>query len=150
MKIIKSLTTTIILGTVFFSGSAFAYNAGDTEKKCLDPKFRSFSPPEKTKDTPVPEVDPESEIRFTVSGYADPTTIRAAAKDQPLKLDIIDKKSYYQVSARLPAVLNGKYARIHLKAKTQKGECRSKDGWLIKIKKAADVATEAEPAAAEE
>ena len=145
MKIIKSLTTTIILGTVFFSGSAFAYNAGDTEKKCLTPKFRSFSPPEHTQGNPVPEVDPESEIGFTVSGYADPTTIRATAKDQPLKLDIIDKKSYYKVSARLPAVLNGKFVRIHLKVKAQKGECRAKDGWLIKIKKAADVATEAAP-----
>ena len=145
MKIIKNLTTTIILGAVFFSGSAFAYNAGDTEKKCLAPKFRSFSPPEHTKGNPVPEVEPESEISFTVSGYADPTTIRAAAKDQPLKLDIIDKKSYYQVSARLPAVLTGKYARIHLKVKAQKGECRTKDGWLIKIKKAAEVATKEAP-----
>ena len=146
MKIIKSLTTTIILGAAFFSGSAFAYNAGNTDDKCIAPKFRSFSPPEQTKDTPVPEVEPESEIGFTVSGTADPTTIRAAAKDLPLKLDIIDKKSYYQVSARLPAALNGKYARIHLKVKAQKGECRTKDGWLIKIKKAADVATEAEEA----
>ncbi len=150
MKIIKNVTTTIILGSVLLSGSAFAYNAGNTDDKCLAPKFKTFSPPEHTKGNPVPEVAPESEISFTVSGYADPTTIRAMAKDQPLKLDIIDRKSYYQVKAKLPAVLNGKFARIHLKAKTQKGECRSKDGWLIKIKKAADVATEAEPAAAEE
>jgi len=145
MKIIKSLTTTIILGAIFFSGSAFAYNPGGTDEKCLAPKFKSFSPPEKTRDTPVPEVEPESEIRFTVSGYADPTTIRAVAKDQPLKLDIIDRSSYYQVSARLPAVLNGKYVRIHLKVKAQKGECITKDGWLIKVKKAAEVATEAAP-----
>jgi len=149
MKIIKNLTTTIILGAVFFSGSAFAYNAGNTEDKCLAPKFRTFSPPEHKKGNPVPEVEPESEISFTVSGYADPTTIRAVAKDQPLKLDIIDKKSYYQVSARLPAVLTGKYVRIHLKVKAQKGECRTKDGWLVKIKKATEVATEAAPATEE-
>jgi len=149
MKIIKSLTTTLILGAAFFSGSAFAYNPGSTDDNCLAPKFKSFSPPEHKTNTPVPEVDPESEIGFTVSGYADPTTIRAVAKDQPLELDIIDRSSYYQVSARLPAVLNGKYVRIHLKVKAQKGECRTKDGWLIKIKKAADVAIEAAPAAEE-
>ena len=149
MKIIKSLTTTLILVAVFFSGSAFAYNPGSTDDNCLAPKFKSFSPPEKTRDTPVPEVEPESEIRFTVSGYADPTTIRAVAKDQPLELDIIDRSSYYQVSARLPAVLNGKYVRIHLKVKAQKGECITKDGWLIKVKKAAEVAPEATPATEE-
>ncbi len=150
MKIIKSLTTTIILGAVFFSGSAFAYNAGNTDDRCIAPKFKTFSPPEKTKDTPVPEVEPEAEVGFTVSGTADPTTIRAVAKDQPLKLDIIDRKSYYQVKARLPAVLNGKYVRIHLKVKAQKGECITKDGWLIKVKKTTEVATETTPAAAEE
>ena len=72
------------------------------------------------------------------------------AKDQPLKPNISDKQSYYLVSAKLPAGLNGKYARIHLKAKTQKGECRAKDGWLVKIKKAAaEVAPEATPATKE-
>ena len=93
MKITKRLTTTIILGAIFFSGSAFAYNAGNTDDKCLAPKFKSFSPPEHKANTPVPEVDPESEIGFTVSGTADPTTIRATAKDQPLKLNIIDRSN---------------------------------------------------------
>ena len=146
MKITKFLLNTAIVGAMLFASSAYAYNAGKIDEKCFAPKFKTFSPPEKTKDTPVPEVEPEAEIGFTVSGTADPTTIRAVAKDQPLELNIVDKKSYYKVTAKLPAVLNGKYARIHLKAKAQKGECRTKDGWLIKIKKAADVAEEAAPA----
>ncbi len=146
MKITKFLLNTAIVGAMLFASSAYAYNAGKIDEKCFAPKFKTFSPPEKTKDTPVPEVEPEAEIGFTVSGTADPTTIRALAKDQPLDLNIVDKKSYYKVTAKLPAVLNGKYARIHLKAKAQKGECRTKDGWLIKIKKAADVAEEAAPA----
>ena len=131
---------------MLFASSAHAYNPGKLDDQCFAPKFKTFSPPEKKQDTPVPEVEPEAEIGFTVSGTADPTTIRAVAKDQPLELNIVDKKSYYKVTAKLPAVLNGKYARIHLKAKAQKGECRTKDGWLIKIKKAADVAEEAAPA----
>ena len=145
MKITKCLLNIAIVGAMLFASSAYAYNAGKIDDKCFAPKFKTFSPPEKTKDTPVPEVEAEAEIGFTVSGTADPTTIRAVAKDQPLDLNIVDKKSYYQVTAKLPAVLNGKYVRIHLKVKAQKGECRAKDGWLIKVKKAGDVA-EAAPA----
>ena len=146
MKITKCLLNTAIVGAMLFTSSAYAYNAGNVDEQCFAPKFKTFSPPEKTKDTPVPEVEPEAEIGFTVSGIADPTTIRAVAKDQPLELNIVDKKSYYQVTAKLPAVLNGKYVRIHLKVKAQKGECRTKDGWLIKVKKAGAVAEEAAPA----
>lgn len=139
----------VLLGAIFFTGSVSAYSPTDVGEVCHPLKFRNFVPPEKTKDTPVPEVEPESEIAFTVSGRADPTTIRVIAKDQPLKINYVDRESYYQVSAKLPAVLNGKYARIHLKAKAQKGFCVTKDGWLIKIKKAGDVATEVAPKAEE-
>ena len=144
MKIIKSLKITLVLGATLFTGAVFAYSATDVGQDCHPPKFRSFSPPEHAKGEPVPEVDPESEISFTVSGSADPTTIKVVAKDQPLKVNYIDRQSYYEVTAKLPAVLNGKYARIHLKVKEQNGFCVAKDGWLIKIKKAA------EPAATEE
>ena len=146
MKIIKCLTNTAIVAAMLFVSSAYAYNAGNTDKECIAPKFRTFSPPEQIKGSPVPEVEPEAEVGFTVSGNADPTTVVAVAKNQPLKLNIVDKQSYYQVTAKLPAVLNGKYVRIHLKAKSQKGECRHKDGWLVKVKKAAEVA----PAVTEE
>ncbi|MFW5443810.1 MAG: hypothetical protein ACKE51_05845 [Methylococcaceae bacterium] len=148
MKIIKSLKIPLILGMVFFTGSAFAYSSTDVGEECLPLRFRNFSPPEQTKESPVPEVAPESEISFTVSGRADPTTIVVVAKDQPLKIKYVDRQSYFEVSAKLPAVLTGKYARIHLKAKAQKGFCVSKDGWLIKIKKAAEIEQPA-PAATE-
>lgn len=138
MKIIKSLRHIGILIMVLFSGTVLAYNPGSVDKDCKSPKFTDFVPPEKKIDTPVPEVEPESEIEFRVSGFADPTTITATAKDQPLKLNIEDKNSFYQASAILPAVLNGKYARINLQAKAQSGPCDTKDGWLIKIKKAAE------------
>ncbi len=92
-----------------------------------------MNPPEQVKGEPVPEVEPESEIEFTVSGYADPTTITAFAKNEPLELNIVDKNSFFQVSAKLPAILNGKFARIKLRAKTQGSPCISQDGWLIKI-----------------
>ena len=136
MRKAKYLNIIVILGTLFFTHSVFAYNAGTTDKNCKPPKLMDFNPPEKTKNTPVPEVASESEISFTVSGYADPTTIKAQAKNEKLDLNIVDRNSFYQVSAKLPASLSGKYARIEIKVKAQSGPCVAKDGWLIKINKA--------------
>lgn len=138
MKIIKSLTTIVILGAFCFSSSAFAYNAGDTATDCKLPKFRDLNPPEKTKNSPVPEIDPEAEVSFTVSGYADPTTIKAVAKKQKLKLNIEDRKSFYIVKIKLPEEFTGKYVRINLWAKAQSGPCVAKDGWLMKVRNEAE------------
>lgn len=137
MKIIKHLNIILTVGAILFASSATAYSPTDVGEKCYPPKFKTFSPPEQIKGGPVPEVEPESEISFTVSGSADPTTITIVARDQPLKVNYVDRKSYYTVSAKLPASLNGKYVRLHLKVNAQKGFCRAKDGWLVKVKKAA-------------
>lgn len=123
----KSLKLACLFVSIGFTSSAFSYNAGNTERKCQDPRFKTFFPAHKS------EVEPESEISFTVSGYADPTTIKAMAKNVPLELTIVDKNSFYDVSAKLPASLTGKYARIHVKAHNSV-ECKSKDGWLLKIR----------------
>lgn len=123
----KTLILFNLMVGIGFSNSVFAYNAGNVENGCKDPRFKTFTPPHKS------EVDPESEISFTVSGYADPTTIKVTAKNVPLELTIVDKNSFYAVSAALPASLTGKYARIHLKANNTT-ECKAKDGWLIKIR----------------
>jgi hypothetical protein len=140
MEIIKSLKKFSILGIILFSNNALAYNPGTPDSECKPPKFKGLNPPEQVKGKPVPEVEPESEIEFTVSGYADPTTITAFAKNEPLKLNIVDKNSFYQVSANLPAILNGKYARIRLRVKAQGGTCIAQDGWLVKIKNAPEAA----------
>ncbi len=159
MKKITHSLNLITLCAVLMSTQAFAYDAGDTKERCFPPKFKSFSPPEKTPNTPapsarpakpspntpVPEVDPGSEISFTVSGSADIESISAVAKDIPLQLNIEDKQSFYKVSANLPTELNGKFARIHLKATAMKGECDKQDGWLIKIRPQAQVAAENSP-----
>ncbi len=142
MKIIKGLTTSIIFGSIFFAGSAFAYNAGNTAERCIEPIFRDFIPAEQIKGEAVPEVEAESVIGFSVHRKPDPTTIRAEIKDIKLKLDIDNRKIYSVVTTKLPPELNGKYARVNVYALSQKGDCKSKDGWLIKIKKAADGVTE--------
>ncbi len=140
----KTLILVSLITSIGISASAFAYNSGNIESGCKDPRFKSFSPEPYTPEHKL-EVDPESEVSFTVSGFADPTTIKVTAKNVPLKLNIVDKNSFYAVSAKLPASLTGKYARIHLKANNS-SECKAKDGWLIKIRKKAagtkDVAVE--------
>lgn len=137
----NALKFACLLASFSFVTPAFAYNAGSVESGCKDPRFKTFHPEPYTPEHKV-EVDPESEISFTVSGYADPSTIRAKAKNTPLKLTIVDKNSFYDVSAKLPASLTGKYARIHLKANNTP-ECKAKDGWLVKIRKSAAVVPEA-------
>jgi len=138
MKIMTGVRASIILGVMFFTGSAFAYNAGNLDKKCTLPTFRDFIPAEQVKGGPVPEVDAESVVQFSVHRGADLSTVRAEVRDLKLKIDVEDRNSYGIVKIKLPAELNGKYARINLYAISQSAEnCESKDGWLIKIKKAA-------------
>lgn len=140
MKIIKTLKISFVLLALLFTHTAFAFDVGGAIDRCFAPKFKSFSPPKKTKNTPVPEVEPQSKISFTVSGTAEPSSIYAVAKGQPLKLNIIDKQNFFAVSAQLPAVFNDEYVRIHLRAKAKhgEGECKTKGGWLIKVKKLAE------------
>jgi len=132
----KILISASLIAGIGFTAPAFAYSAGNVESGCKKPRFKTFTPPHKA------EVDPESEISFTVSGYADSSTIKAMAKNVPLKLNIVDRGSFYEVSATLPASLTGKYARIHVKANNTP-ECKGKDGWLIKIRDKAEGAEEA-------
>ena len=144
MKTPNYLQIISVLSIVLFSGTAFAYNAGNADDKCKIAKFSDFNPPAKTADTPVSETEAESEVSFKVSGYADPTSIRVIAKKQQLKLDITDRNSFYLVKTKLPASLSGKYVRFNIKAQTHTGGCIGKGGWLFKVKPAEKTA-DAEP-----
>ncbi len=143
MKITKSLRMIVVLGMTVFAGTTLAYNSGNTEKECKKPRFRTFEPEH------LSEVDPETQISFHVSNWADPTTIKAEAKKIPLQVNVVDKMNFFVVTAKLPATINGKYARIHVVAKAKEGRCRGQDGWLLKIRKAAAVESSA-PAAVED
>lgn len=137
MKTIKVMKASVVLGVMFFTGSAFAYNPGTTSERCVEPVFRDFIPAEQVPGGPVPEVEAESVIGFSVHRKPDPTTIRAEVKNIKLNLEYDHRDIYTIVKAKLPPELSGKYARINVYAHAQKGECKSKDGWLIKVKKAA-------------
>ncbi|CAG1020365.1 hypothetical protein MTYM_00223 [Methylococcales bacterium] len=133
---------------VFAQAASAVTPAEEEEKKCIKPKFRDFVP------APKSEVKPESEISFHINHIADPLHIKANAKNIPLKLEIVDKKTFYYVKAKLPEELKDGYARIHVQAKSAEGECIGQDGWLIKITDnpstpAADAKQAAAPAATE-
>jgi len=135
---VKIIKTSILLGAMFFTGSAMAYNAGNLDEKCPLPTFRDFIPAAQVKGGPVPEVEAESVVQFSVHRGADLSTVRAEVRDLKLKLEIDNRNSYGIVKIKLPSELNGKYARLNLYAISQSaGNCEGKGGWLIKIKKKA-------------
>ncbi len=131
MKITKSLQITIMLGMTMFAGTALAYGTNSSDNGCKKPKFRTFEPEH------LSEVDPETTISFHVSNWADPTTIKAETRKIPLQLKIIDKMNFFVATAKMPASIIGKYARIHVRAKAKEGGCTGKDGWLLKVREAA-------------
>jgi len=121
----------VILGITLFTGTALAYSTSNSDKECKKPKFRTFEPEH------LSEVDPGSKISFHVSNWTDPTTIKAEARKIPLQINVVNKMNFFVVTANLPDSINGKYARIHLVAKSKEGGCRGQDGWLLKVRNAA-------------
>ncbi len=140
MKITKGIMPLVVFGAIIFTSSAFAYSSKTVDYGCKDPKFKSFFPAKRKNKEPVPEVESGSEISFTVSGGASKYSIMVTIKRQKIKPVVVDKQSFYKVSAKIPVELNDEFARIDIWAKSKDGLCSSKDGWLIKIKKSVNEA----------
>ena len=140
MKVSNTWKTVFLLSTLVFNQSVFAETpAEEAEKKCIKPKFRDFTPAHQS------EAAPGSDIIFHINRHADPLHVKASAKNLPVQLKVVDKKTFYYVSGKLPAELPDGFARIHVQAKGIEGECIGQDGWLVKIKKAAGASTAAKP-----
>lgn len=124
-KCLKLLT---VSGIIAFTGATTAlYGAEDRDRPCKKPKFRTFEP------VHLSEVPPETEISFHVSNGADPETIKATARKISMPVTVVDKMNFFVATAKLPASLINKYARIHVEAKADDGDCIGQDGWLLKI-----------------
>lgn len=135
MKIIKITRCGIVLAAIFFVGTTQAFEVGGAREYCKPPKFRDFFPPKRSFRQPFVVIDPTAEIAFKVTGSVDPSSIRVFAKKIPLTPTIVDKKSFFEVTASLPAGLTTRFARIDLIAHARDRECTGKDGWLVKLKK---------------
>ena len=127
----KIMKLTVFTIATLLANGASAYDEDKDKAHCKPPKFRDFNLPVYSAENKT-EVAPESELVFTISNWIAPDTIRVTAKDIPLELDVENKNSFFRVSAKLPASLNGKFARINARADAVLG-CKGAEGWLIKI-----------------
>jgi len=131
MKVSKVINRITLISAVLFSHTVMAYTPEMNEQICKKPKFREFSLPE-YKAPDLVEVPAESEFSFTVSVWANPETIKLAAKKQPLPFTVESTSTYHRVKAKLPASLNGQFVRIDANVKAVIG-CDDQTGWLVKV-----------------
>ena len=101
---------------------------GNQEKICKKPKFSQFTPPHLT------AVAAQSELSFLASALTNPESIEVSIKKQAVEVSISKKNNGYSVSGKLPASLQGAFARVNIKA-TGTNNCKGNDGWLLKIEK---------------
>ena len=125
-----------LLIAVLFAGQAMAVKPNEEEpKECKKPKFRDFEPAHKS------EVAPETDFSFHVSKGTNLTSVTAEVKGEPVQLEVTNRKTYITAKAKLPASIRDGYARIHVTAKAEEGDCLGQDGWLVKIVDPNTVAT---------
>jgi hypothetical protein len=147
MKLAKNRKSLLFIAAMLFASNAMAVKPGeeDDKKECKKPKFRDFVPAHKA------EVAPESEVSFHVSRGTLLTSIKAEAKGEKMNLDVLNRKTYIQVKTKLPASIREGYARIHVTARAEEGDCMGQDGWLITVKEPGAVSvSEAAPEPATE
>ncbi|CAD6874832.1 hypothetical protein [Methylomonas fluvii] len=148
MKLSNRWRGACLLGAMVFSTAALALSPDEEErlKECKRPKFRDFLPEQKA------EVDAGAEISFHISHNADPLTVTAEARGEKMKVNVVDKKTFYFVTAKLPSLTPG-FARVHLTAKSAESKlesgCLGQDGWLLKIKGEEAAKPAEQPAAAQ-
>ena len=109
-----------------FSVNVLAYGSSSSKKACKKPKFTQFSPPHLT------VVAPQSEFSFQTSVLTNPASIQVRVKKQLVEVSVDKINNGYSVTGKLPASLQGTYARIDIKAKGT-NECKGNDGWLLNI-----------------
>ena len=122
------LKSLFLVVTMAFAGQAMAVKPNEEEpKECKKPKFRDFEPAHKA------EVAPESEISFHISKGSLLTSVTAEVRGEPIALEVTNRKTYIVAKSKLPASLRDGYARIHVTAKAEEGDCLGQDGWLVKV-----------------
>jgi hypothetical protein len=145
IKIIKFALT---IAALCINGAAIAYEADIEEEVCKKPKYTDFSLTEYKEPEKI-EVAPESEFEFKISAWADPSTIKLTARKEKVDFTVESTSTFHRVKAKLPASLNGKFARIDASVKAVLG-CDEQKGWLVKIADKAPEAAAPAPQANEE
>jgi hypothetical protein len=131
MKVTKMFKSALFIVVVLFNGAAVAYSPEELEQACKKPRFTDFNLTEYKAPDNI-EIAPESEFIIKISAWADPSTIKLTAKKQPLAFTVESNSSFHKITAKLPATLNGGFARIDVSVKAVLG-CHSEAGWLVKV-----------------
>lgn len=131
MKITKMIKSALLIAAVLFAGQAVAYSPEELEQVCKKPHITDFNLTEYKAPDNI-EIAPESEFIIKVSAWADPTTIKLTAKKQALPFTVESTSTFHKIKAKLPASLNGSFARIEVSVKAVLG-CGDKEGWLVKV-----------------
>jgi hypothetical protein len=128
---IKIIKIALAMAALCMNGAAIAYEADVEEDVCKKPKYTDFSLTEYKEPERI-EVAPESEFEFKISAWADPTTLKLTARREKIDYTVESTSTFHRIKAKLPASLNGKFARIDANVKAVLG-CDEQKGWLVKI-----------------
>ena len=131
MKKTKMFKSALFIAVVLFNGAAVAYSPEELEKGCKKPHFTDFNLAQYKAPDNI-EIAPESELIIKISVWADPSTIKLAAKKQALPFTVESTSTFHKIKAKIPATLNGSFVRIDVSAKTDMG-CHNEAGWLVKV-----------------
>jgi len=133
MKITKPFQSALLIAAILGNSSASAYSPEESDVVCKKPRFTDFNLTTYNASENI-EVAPESEFYFKVSPWADPSTIKLTAKNQPLDFTVESNSSFHKVKSKIPAALTGLFVRINTSAKAVLG-CDDQSGWLVKVAK---------------
>ncbi|MDD5273962.1 MAG: hypothetical protein PHU14_14750 [Methylovulum sp.] len=133
MTITTMLKSELVLATLLAFGTALAYSPEETEITCKKPRFTDFNltPYNATDNIEVPA---EAEFIIKMPAWVNPETIKLTAKGEPLPFKLESTSTLHKITAKLPAKLNGQFARINVGATAVLG-CDDQTGWLVKIAK---------------
>jgi len=124
MNTMKLITALIF---VVFSTNSFAYGSSSSSKKaCQKPTFSQFTP------SNLSVVTAQSEFSFLASSSTNSKSIEVSVKKQVIETHINKISGGFAVTGKLPASIQGNYARVSIKAKGT-NNCPTSDGWLLKI-----------------
>lgn len=82
---------------------------------------------------PLSEIAPGTGFTVFVSGAKTAQDIQISVKKIPVLIDAVDKETFFDVTAKLPAELRGVPARVTVKVKSKIPGCDQESGWLYKI-----------------
>lgn len=94
---------------------------------CFKAKISHFKPEH------LATVAPGADFSFYVSGPSSGSQIHVSIRQQPIKVDIEDKETFFLVKGKLPPEYKNEVVRVSVKAITKSTKCDAEGGLLLKV-----------------